>query len=215
MPSTFYAIRDGAVPEFLTIGHVTRDVYSDGSFSLGGTVAFAAMTAHRLGLAAAIVTCADSQLITELPARLPGISLAVHPSLATTTFDNQYHEGFRIQYLRARAETQHIEDVPASWRDAPIVLLGPLAQELPPDFVTSFAHRPGAILAATPQGWLRRWDADGRVWPTPWSTAEVMLPFLDVLILSHDDLLPFANDNRVVVSTMLSRWSERVPLLIA
>jgi len=215
MPSTFYAIRDGAVPEFLTIGHVTRDVYSDGSFSLGGTVAFAAMTAHRLGLAAAIVTCADSQLVTQLPARLPGISLAIHPSLATTTFANQYHEGFRIQYLLARAETQHIDDVPASWRDAPIVLLGPLAQELPPDFVTQFAHRQGAILAATPQGWLRRWDADGRVWPTPWSTAEIMLPFLDDLILSHDDLLPFANDNTVVVNAILSRWSQRVPLLVA
>src|SRR5438552_9294602 len=83
-------------PEFLTIGHVTRDVQPDGSFSLGGTVAFAAVTASRLGLRAAIVTCADGQFLAQLPAHLPGIGLTVHPSPATTTFANQYYDGFRI-----------------------------------------------------------------------------------------------------------------------
>ena len=51
---------DDGIPEFLTIGHVTRDVHTDGSFSLGGTVTFAALTAYHLGLVAAIVTCADA-----------------------------------------------------------------------------------------------------------------------------------------------------------
>src|SRR5215471_19449916 len=92
------------VPDFLTIGHVTRDVRPNGSFSLGGTVTFAALTAYRLGLVAAIVTCADEQLISELPVRLPGIGLSVRPSPATSTFENRYHEGFRTQYLRDRAE---------------------------------------------------------------------------------------------------------------
>lgn len=215
MPSILQPTRHGSAPDFLTIGHVTRDLHSGGSFSLGGTVTFAALTAYRLGLVAAIVTCADAELIAELPARLPGVGIATQTSAATTAFVNLYHEGFRTQYLRARAEHLHSEDIPASWRDAPVVLIGPLAQEIDPDLVRHFQRRPGAIIAATPQGWLRRWDEDGRVWPTPWAAAEEILPLLDVLILSHDDLLPFASGKRADADAILARWSMHVPLLVA
>jgi len=206
---------DEGVPDFLAIGHVTRDIHASGSFTLGGTVTFAALTAYHLGLAVAVVTRADENLIAELPAHLPGIRLAVRQSEATTTFENRYSRGFRTQYLRARAEEQQVEDVPECWRGAPVVLLGPLAQELTTDFITLFPRHPGAIVAATPQGWLRRWDDDGRVWPTPWSDAERVLPGLDVLILSHDDLLPFADGSRAEADAMLAHWSTFVPLLIA
>lgn len=215
MRSILQPVQGGGIPSFLTIGHVTRDVHPDGSFSLGGTVTFAALTAYRLGLVAGVVTCADAQLITELPGRLPGIGLAVRQSTATTTFANRYHEGFRTQYLHARAEQVQVEDIPESWRAAPVVLLGPLAQELTSEFVTLFPRRQGVIVAATPQGWLRRWDDDGRVWPTPWSAAEQVLPHLDVLVLSHDDLLPFADGNRKEADAMLARWSMHIPLLVA
>ena len=206
MPST---------PEFLAIGHVTRDLRSDGTFSPGGTVTFAALTASHLGLASAIVTRADPSLIALLPTFLPTISLHALPSDHTTTFANHYQDGFRTQYLYARAEQFQRTDVPADWRDAPIVLLGPLAQEILPEFVSLFPRRPGALIAATPQGWLRRWDDDGRVWPTPWQTADQLLPLLDVLILSHDDLLPFADGKRSEADAILTQWSTRVPLLVA
>jgi hypothetical protein len=202
-------------PEFLTIGHITRDIHLDGSFSLGGTVTYAALTAHRLGLAAAIVSCADPQLIAELPSLLPHIRLQIHPSPQTTTFANQYTEGYRIQYLHACATALCKSDVPTAWLTAPIVLLGPLIQELSPDFVSLFPRRPGALVAATPQGWLRRWNADGRIWPTPWTAAEQVLPFLDVLILSHEDLLPFANGSRDEVAALLACWGQHIPLLVA
>ncbi len=201
--------------QFLTLGHVTRDLHPDGSFSLGGTVTFAALTAYRLGLVTGIVTCASSDILKELPYALPDITLRMRPTAETTTFINQYKQGFRTQYLYARADDLRITDVPLSWRHAPIVLLGPLAQEIPPDIVALFQRRPDAIIAATPQGWLRRWDGDGRVWPTPWATVEQILPLLDVLILSHDDLLPFANGNRLEADAMLHEWSTRVPLLVA
>ncbi len=203
------------VPEFLAIGHVTRDLRPDGTFSPGGTVTFAALTAYRLGLVAGIITRADAELSALLPALLPSVSLYALPSMQSTTFANQYKDGFRTQYLYARAELLQNSDVPESWCDAPIVLLGPLAQEMTPEFVTLFPRRPGAIIAATPQGWLRRWDTDGRVWPTPWAAADLVLPMLDVLILSHDDLLPFADGNRKEADAILARWSKRVPLLVA
>ena len=210
-----HSLSSERVPDFLTIGHVTRDIHSDGSFSLGGTVTFAAVTAYRLGLAAAIVTCADPSLMSDLQTFLPDIDLSVRPSAMTTTFANQYSDGFRTQYLRARAAEQEIEDVPVTWRASPIVLLGPLAQELSLDVVKLFPRRPGTIIAATPQGWLRRWDNTGRVWPKAWDEAEQVLPLLDVLILSHDDLLPFAAGNRRDADAILTQWSFLVPLLVA
>jgi sugar/nucleoside kinase (ribokinase family) len=204
------------IPQFIAIGHVTRDIHPGDSYTLGGTVTFAALTAARLGLAAGVVTCADRQLIAELATHLPSIALQVRPSATTTTFTNQYNdEGFRIQYLHARSDSLEETDVPESWRSAPIVLLGPLAQELTPDFVSLFPRHPGALIAATPQGWLRRWDPDGRVWPTLWLAAEQVLPLLDVLILSHDDLLPFADGKRTEADAILTRWSMHVPLLVA
>jgi 1D-myo-inositol 3-kinase len=213
--SSFHQSTKNTAPDFLTIGHITRDIHPDGPFSLGGTVTFAALTAYRLGLVPAIVTRADADLLAELPSRLPEICLAAQSSLATTAFANIYHEGFRTQFLRARADMLQVEDVPASWYDAPVVLLAPLDQELSPELVRLFPRRSGAIIAATPQGWLRRWDDDGRVWPTPWAVAEEILPLLDVLVLSHDDLLPFANGNRIDSDAILAQWSMQVPLLVA
>ncbi len=216
MSPLYRSLAVDTTPEFLTIGHVTRDLLSDGSFELGGTVSFAALTTYRLGLASAIATCADAEWLEFVPTRLPSVGLAGHVCSHTTTFVNRYSsEGFRTQYLRDRAADLLVEDIPMAWRDAPIVLFGPLAQEFTPELVRGFPRGQGRILAATPQGWLRRWDDDGRVWPTPWIAAEEVLPLLDALILSHDDLLPFADGNRADADAILTRWSMHVPLLVA
>jgi sugar/nucleoside kinase (ribokinase family) len=207
---------EGRCPTFLAIGHITRDLLPDNAFSLGGTVTFAALTAYHLGLDAALVTCADESLLTQLPALLPTLGLAARSAPVTTTFENSYDaNGFRTQHLRERASLLDLDDIPASWLAAPILLLGPLAQEIPPAMVQALPRTPGSLLAATPQGWLRRWDADGRVWPASWEQAETLLPLLDVLILSHDDLLPFSDNRRDMADAMLASWSMHVPLLIA
>lgn len=204
----------GDTPAFLTIGHVTRDLQADGSFTPGGTVTFAALTAYHLGLVSAVVTCADDALIAQLPALMPGIALAVHPTSVTTTFENRYRDGSRIQYLRQRAPQLELADIPAAWLTSPVMLLGPLAQELSPELLRQLPRQPGSLLAATPQGWLRRWDADGHIWPIHWETAGEILPLLDALILSHEDLLPFA-DSRQGTAAILTDWSKQVPLLVA
>src|SRR5437016_11648326 len=102
MPPILHYLEGDDVPEFLTIGHVTRDVHPDGSFSLGGTVSFAALTAYHLGLAAAVVSCADPEFATLVPSYLPDIAFHIRPCDATTTFDNRYTDGFRVQYLYGR-----------------------------------------------------------------------------------------------------------------
>lgn len=216
MPSVFpQSAWEQACPTFLAIGHVTRDLLPQGGFALGGTATFAALTASRMGLPAAVVTRADQALLDELPARLPNIALAAQASPLTTTFENRYDDGFRTQYLRARAAALELADIPAAWFAAPITLLAPLAQEVPETLLRALPRRPGSLLAATPQGWLRRWDEDGRVWPSAWENAAELLPLLDVLILSHDDLLPFADNQRETADAMLAEWSRHVPLLVA
>ena len=203
------------VPDFLTLGHVARDLHEHGSFSLGGTVSFAALTAYRLGMSSGIVTRAAPDFLALLPSYLPDVTLHALPSAETTAFVNIYHDGFRTQFLRARADTLTPADLPVGWQEAPVVLLGPLAQEIPYVLIEHFQRRTGTVIAATPQGWLRRWDSDGRVWPTPWENAQRILPVLDVLILSHDDLLPFADGNREIADALLTQWSLHVPLLVA
>ncbi len=194
---------------------MTRDLLPGGAFTPGGTVIFAALAAYHLGLASAVVTRADDELLGLLPELLPGIALAARRAPVTTTFENSYSGGFRTQYLRARAPELELADIPLDWPGAPVILLGPLAQEIPLSLIRGLPRQPGSLLAATPQGWLRRWDADGRVWPAQWEAAEEVLPLLDVLILSHDDLLPFARNQRDAADARLAEWSARVPLLVA
>lgn len=214
-PAILQPLQHEPGPTFLAIGHVTRDLLPGDAFTLGGTVTFAALTAYHLGLVSALVTCADEALLAQLPTLLPQIGLAGRVTPLSTTFENRYSEGFRVQYLRARAAHLELTDVPSSWLDAPITLLGPLAQEIPLPLVQALLRQPGSLLAATPQGWLRRWDVDGRIWPTPWTHAAEILPLLDVLILSHDDLLPFADGRREAADAILAAWSMQVPLLVA
>jgi pfkB family carbohydrate kinase len=192
-----------ATPDFLAIGHITRDLLPDGSWRLGGTVTFAALTAARLGLRAAIVTSAPADVLAALDATLPDIPLSVVPSDVATTFENIYSAAGRQQYLRGRATLLTLAAVPAVWRDAPIVLLGPLAQEMDASMAAAF---PRALVGATPQGWLRQWDTDGKVTPAPLANAEMLLPQLRALILSREDVPPPA-------SKLISQWAQVTPLI--
>ncbi|MEP7200444.1 MAG: PfkB family carbohydrate kinase [Chloroflexota bacterium] len=170
--------------DYLVIGHVAKDIVPAGH-ALGGTVTFAALTAQRLGLRAAIVTAADEAIAAEAQAALPGIAIHVCSSVQTTTFENIYTDAGRTQYLRAHAEHIALDDVPTEWRDARIVHLGPIAQEFDSDLVHHFPH---SLIALTPQGWMRQWDASGRVSPKVWSDALDVLRAVDVLIFSPEDV---------------------------
>lgn len=190
-------------PDFLAIGHVTRDLLPDGGWRLGGAVTYAALTAARLGLRPAIVTSAPPDVLAALDAVLPNIPLSVLPSTEATTFENIYSAQGRQQFLHGRAAPLALSAVPAAWRDAPVVLLGPVAQEIDASVVGGF---PNSLVAATPQGWLRQWDADGAVAPSPLASADMLLPHLRALILSREDIGEPAD-------TVLGEWARVVPLI--
>jgi sugar/nucleoside kinase (ribokinase family) len=190
-------------PDFLAIGHITRDLLPDGSWRLGGAVTYAALTAARLGLRPAIVTSAPPDVLAALDAVLPDIPLSVVPSDEATTFENIYTAQGRQQFLHGRAAPLTLSSIPEAWRDAPIVLLGPVAQEIDASVVGGF---PDSLVAATPQGWLRQWDADGVVSPSPLTSAEMLLPHLRALILSPEDIGASAD-------TVIGEWARVVPLI--
>ncbi|MFQ6001311.1 MAG: PfkB family carbohydrate kinase [Anaerolineae bacterium] len=168
-------------PDFLVVGHIAKDLGEEG-YTLGGTAIYSALTARNLGRKVAVVTSAGPDIELEL---LEGVDLLCLPSPTTTTFRNVYRGGRRSQFLYHRASPIGADAVPLKWRDLPIVHLGPVAQELGEEMVWLFPH---SLLCLTPQGWLRRWDEEGRVHPQRWEGAEKVLPSVDLLIVSDEDM---------------------------
>jgi len=170
------------VIDFLVVGHIVQDVVPTG-FTVGGTATYMSITARNLGRKPGIVTRLAPDFV--LPEVLDGIQVARVDSQHTTTFHNIYHDGHRQQFLLNVADPIQPEDIPADWRTAPIVHLGPLAREIDARFAKLF---PNALVGVTPQGWLRQWDDSKRVRLRPWEEARDILPYVDVLILSEEDL---------------------------
>ena len=175
-------------PQFLAVGHVCMDVVRDRVRGVeavrpGGTATYAALTARNLGLRTAVVTSAAEYPFHDV---LPGIRVHSVPAEQTTVFRNYYDSGGRRQVLARRAGDIAMSDVPSAWRSAGVVLLGPLARELPLDAAGWFD---AGLIGATAQGWLRTWDEEGRVsaGATP---PDAMPGNLDLLVFSEADARP-------------------------
>lgn len=168
-------------PDFLVVGHLAKDLGEEG-YSLGGTAIYSALTARNLGRKVAVVTSAGPDIELEV---LEGVDLLCLSSPTTTTFRNIYRGERRSQFLCHRASPIAVDAVPPEWRELPIVHLGPVAQEIGGEMVWLFPH---SLLCLTPQGWLRRWDEEGQIHPQRWEGAEKVLPSVDLLIVSEEDM---------------------------
>lgn len=167
--------------DYLVIGHLTKDLTPKGH-RLGGTAAYSALTARALGLRVGIVTA----WVNDVPLdRLQGIQIVNYPSDCTTTFENIYTKEGRIQYLRQQATILDYYAIPEPWRDAPIVHLGPVAQEVEQTMVR---HFPNALLGLTPQGWMREWDKTGKVHPIEWPEASFTMARAGAVVISVEDV---------------------------
>ncbi len=174
--------------DFLAIGTVTRDIAtadpSATDYVLGGTVSFAAVTAARLGRRPVVLTRAGDDIELSV---LSGLAdLHVLPCANTTTFANLYSSDGRVQYCYTPSPPIAAVDIPPQLRAPHIALLGPLVNEVRSEVASVFDS--DTIVAAVPQGWMRRWDEEGRVYPAPWRDMAQILPHLDALILSIEDI---------------------------
>jgi sugar/nucleoside kinase (ribokinase family) len=174
--------------DYLVIGHLAHDLTPTGP-RLGGTVAYSALTARALGLRVGVVTSVGPETSLESLEDIPVISIE---SLQSTTFENIYTEHGRLQYLRAQAVQIDFKRVPELWRRTSIIHLGPIANEIGPILPKDFSP---TLLGITPQGWMRKWDADGRVSPSPWTDAESALAQASVVVISREDV---GSDDEVI-----------------
>ncbi len=185
--------------DYLVIGHITQDVTPAGNL-VGGTVSYSGRTAQALGCETAVLTSCQPDY-EGLP-QLAELTVEVVPSAHTSTFENIYGPNGRTQMLYTPADRIQVQHLPADWQDTAVVHLAPVANEVDPELIQRF---PNSIIGLTPQGWLRRWAADGRVYARDWPEAEQFLPLADVVILSEEDLLDEA---------MLPRYRQASRLLI-
>jgi sugar/nucleoside kinase (ribokinase family) len=169
--------------DYLLIGHMSADLIPDGRL-LGGTVSYAARTAKAFGLRVGVLTSAaeGEPLVDELAEHAEVVAL---PAEQTTTFENIYTADGRHQYIRGVAAAIGPDDIPPAWLSAPLVHIAPLADEIDSAVIQRFPH---ARQMLTPQGWLRRWDADGRVSFKRWFEPEAIRA-LDVVVFSEEDII--------------------------
>jgi hypothetical protein len=169
--------------DYLIIGHITRDLIPNGE-RIGGTAAYAALTARALGLRVGIVTSLPNEMLET--ANLPAdIQIVNQPAETATTFKNTETETGRRQRLHAQANEISFAAVPQIWHRTPIIHLAPVVRELGE---TIGNHLSPTLLGVTPQGWLRQWDADGNISPRKWSEMEPSLKQVGAAVLSVEDV---------------------------
>jgi sugar/nucleoside kinase (ribokinase family) len=189
-------------PDYLVIGHITKDLYN-GGYKIGGTATFSALTARNLGYRVGIVSSNGPDIdLSHLPA---DIEIRLRQCGASTTFQNIYEDGHRRQHIGAQADVLHRGDIPEQWHTSPIVHLGPIAQEIDNGVFGCF---PNALLGLTPQGWMRAWDERGMVHPIAWDPPDELLQRADTVILSREDVgedmdlvQSYADRTRILVLT--------------
>ncbi len=103
----------------------------------------------------------------------------------STSFENQYAPGGRVQTLRTRAVDLELSDVPAIWRSSEIVHLAPIACEIPSELAHGFSD---SFVGVTPQGSMRIWDSTGRVTLQSWEAVHDLLHVAAAVVLSIEDL---------------------------
>lgn len=172
------------IPEFVVVGHVCQDLLPDGRLGLGGSVSYAATTAQRLGYRVGVVTSAGPDL--DLAQALPGTQVVCRQSGETTLFENIYHNGQRTQILHQRASVLTCQDIPLDWRQAPMVYLGSIDQEIEESVFHCFAA--SSLIGVMPQGFFRRWDERGHVGFTDWDPPTSLLQRINLLVMSELDV---------------------------
>lgn len=187
--------------DYLAIGHVTEDVWASGN-TPGGGVMYSSRSARALVDDVGVLTAAGEQF--DWTAVFPGIRIFRIPTPTTTQFENRYANGKRTQITRPTERRLMAADLSADLREAEVIHLAPVCNEVDPRIVD--VASPASFIGVTPQGWLRRWDASGRVVAGPWEDADRVLARSDAVVCSIDDI---AGDWSVAEA-----WSARTRLLV-
>jgi len=185
-------------PEYLVIGHICADLLPDGTAVLGGTALYSALTAARLGWRVGVLTRgAFGRRIggIEIPSLEPyadELSIIVQDAETPTIFVNEYTAGRRMQSVPRWAGPIDLRGLPPHWRNARLIHLGPIAQEIDPKQTGALTP---SFLGATPQGWMRDWPraTGGRVKLHHLRLPAELVSRLDAIVVS-DEEIAYARD---------------------
>lgn len=185
------------VPEFVAVGHVTLDQIG-GDIRPGGTALYAALTAHRLGCSVGLLTSFGPDFPRDVFP--PEFQVIQVPAPKTTVFRHEAGPEGRALTLLARATDLETEHLPDEWKTADLALLCPDANEVDPALAAEFSE--GAVGAAA-QGWMRSRGSGGRISPALWEDAPLILPHVQAIFLSDEDMGPYQD--------AVLEWFQRVP----
>jgi len=187
-----------AVLDLVAVGHVTLDRLA-GEIRPGGAAYYAAVAAHRLGLRVGLLTSHGPDFPEDaLPA---GLSVVNVNAERTTIFEHARSPAGRMLRVISRATDLEADDLPAAWRAAPLALLCPVAGEVDPLLASCF---PDTSLGVLPQGWMRARGAGGAITPRRWEDADLVLPHIQLLVVSEEDVAPFRGE--------ALEWVQRIPV---
>lgn len=186
-------LQSSRTPDYLLIGHITADLQANGEVVLGGTALYSALTAARLGARVAVLTrgvFGQEVAGMNVPSLTPyadEIDIIVQDANEPTTFVNEYVANRRIQTIRHWAGPIDLRGLPPHWRNARIVHLGPVADEIDPRQATGMTT---GFLGVTPQGWMRDWprETGGRVKLIPLRLPGELLGRIDCAIVSDEEI---------------------------
>ena len=180
-------------PQYLVIGHIVADLLPGGGAVLGGTALYSALTAARLGWRVGVLTRGaygvevDGIAVPSLDEFAGELSIITQEAESPTFFVNEYAAGRRTQTIRRWAGPIDLRGLPPHWRNARVIHLGPVAQEIDP-------RQTGALtpefFGATPQGWMREWPrgTGGRVKLSHLRLPPELLGRLDGLVVSDEEI---------------------------
>ncbi|HET7874602.1 MAG TPA: PfkB family carbohydrate kinase, partial [Methylomirabilota bacterium] len=152
-----------------------------------------------LGLRAGILTSFGPDFpVDALPS---DVEVARVFSDRTTIFEHAPSAEGRRLVLVSRAADIEEGHLPAPWRDVPLVLLCPVANEVDPALAAGF---PDGSLGVAPQGWMRARGAGGAVTPQRWEDADLVLPHAQCLVVSAEDIAGIEKE--------ALDWFQEVPL---
>jgi sugar/nucleoside kinase (ribokinase family) len=180
-------------PEYLVIGHICADLLADGTAVLGGTALYSALTAARLGWRVGVLTrgaygkTIDGVEIPSLEPYAGELNIIVQDAEFPTQFVNEYQAGRRTQHLPKWAGPIDLRGLPPHWRNAKIIHLGPIAQEIDPKQTGGLTP---TFLGATPQGWMRDWPraTGGRVKLHHLRLPGELASRLDAIVVSDEEI---------------------------
>jgi sugar/nucleoside kinase (ribokinase family) len=176
--------RAGPPLDFVAVGHVTID-HVLGRRRLGGSAAFAALTAERLGLRTGLVTSAGPGF--PYWETLRKVEIHWDEAARSTEFANLYEGGKRRQRVLGEAAPlteASLGSIQGRLTDDAAVLYCPVVHEVQ---VPLAPLSPLGLAGVAPQGFFRRWNQNGLVEAGDWENALATLARADFVSMSELD----------------------------